>query len=65
MFQLHNGVPRYSDVGSAKSDGEKGRRLWGKRLKDEDEGGLASFEVEVSSESCAIDGAIMIVVMIS
>lgn len=63
MFQLHNGVPRYSDVGSAKSDGEKGRRLWGKRLKDEE--WAATFEVEISSESCAIDGAIMILVMIS
>lgn len=64
MFQLHSGVPRYSDVGFEKSEGEKGRRLCGKRLKDVDEGEVGSFEVEVCSGSCATDGAMMIVVII-
>lgn len=64
MFQLHSGVPRYSDVGFAKSEGEKGRRLLGNRLKDVVEREVGSFGVGVCSGICATDGAMMIVVMI-
>jgi hypothetical protein len=60
MFQLHNGIPRYSDVGFAKRASEKATRLCGKRSNDFPAVDFDCF-IGTGTEISATDGVMAII----